>query len=106
MAKALGAEILDFYQNGWPDGYYIDDYEIDPDEPDSIEPTKKYDLDDFGCLYRHDEVYAGADAISFASAFQKWKRTRTHLTFMVNIPKEHEDAFKEFIKMIKGKISK
>jgi len=29
MAKALGAEIMEFYDHHWPEGYYHDDSQIE-----------------------------------------------------------------------------
>jgi hypothetical protein len=60
MAKALGAEIMEFYDHHWPEGYYHDDSQIEfhdqnppPEATDDIwilEPETKYDLDQCGVL--------------------------------------------------------
>ena len=46
--KAKGAEIFDFYTNGWPEGWYHDDNELEiVSETDGVtsilEPDEEYD---------------------------------------------------------------
>ena len=77
---ATGAEIKDFWDNGWDGNYYHEDWD-EPVQDDVgnwiLEDGKLYDLDKFGyCMWqgpssarRHDQP----DTIPFSEAFLKWK---------------------------------
>jgi len=80
--KATGADIWDFYLNGWPTGYYHDNTEIEigyvPDDFNLIEAApiidleKEYDLNVFGLLVPEVNADYGNN-ISFEDAYLSWK---------------------------------
>jgi len=83
---ATGAEIKDFWNNGWDGNYYHDDWEV-PIQDDMgewiLEDAKLYDLDKLGyCMWQGPSSGVGArranqpDTIPFAEAFLKWKGTK------------------------------
>jgi hypothetical protein len=108
MAKATGAEIWDFWQNGWPgDNWFIDDYEVDVEGADGclLEMGKKYDLVDLGTIYWQgdgdppDEApHYGRDGLEVSKWYAWWKRKQTTTTFSVTIPKTQEGEFKKVCK--------
>ena len=110
MAKATGAEITEFWQHGFPDGYYSDDCEtevMDDKGECVLEPSEKYDLGSFGNLYP--DNWAGGDhdaIISFSSAFARWKKAKTTETLIVEVPKSEVESFKQLAALHKYKIKK
>jgi hypothetical protein len=98
MAKALGSEIIDFYANGWPEGYYHDECEIDVE---ALNPTEKYDLSDFGYVCPED---GNGTEKAFSSVFLKWKKAQSTTTILVTVPKEQLAQAKEQIKALGYKI--
>lgn len=105
MAKALGTEILDFYINGWPDGYHHDDNELGVDEENKsiivqdteevLPSTDRYDLDRFGSIIADDY----ANTFPFAHFFNKWKKEQTTATVVITFPKE---KYNDTVAMLKG----
>jgi hypothetical protein len=104
--KALGAEILAFWRE-WPPGdvgYYDDGIDIvDDADNDALIPEEKYDLDDFGNIVWQgkdepplDKPWDGHDAVSFGLWFKRWKKARTHATFVVEVKVEDVDAFRAY----------
>ena len=106
MAKAKGAEIFDFYTNGWPEGWYHDDNEMEIVNEDgetcALEPDEEYDLSLFGVLVPEgDRMVNGdlPDPEGFATAFSRWKRAKTTAIVIVEVPKAQLD---EALKQIKA----
>jgi len=105
MAKALGAEIMEFYDHHWPQGYYHDDSQIEfhdqnppPEATDDIwilEPETKYDLEQCGVLISEKD----GEAIDFALAFNRWKRTRDVAILAVHVPKAREQEIRDYLKL-------
>ena len=109
--KATGAEIKDFYDNGWPEGYYVEDVELEyigNQDEWLLEPGTKYDLKLMGMLCPNEipqGVHYSEISISFESAFKAWRKKSTTVTFGVTIPKEQEAALRDFVKTLKGTLS-
>lgn len=99
MPKALGSELTDFYENGFPEGYFHEDYDESID-PDNFVPTQKYELNDLGWIIKDD----GTEEVSFASAFRKWKKQQTTTVILVEVPKEDELTAKVKIKQLGYKV--
>jgi hypothetical protein len=104
--KATGAEIWNFWMNGWPQNWY-NDAEIEVESPEGdclLEMDQEYDLRSFGYIcwpgtmgFPRDEAPAhGKDTVPFAKWFSFWKRGRTTVTFAVTMPRKDEAAFREF----------
>ena len=103
--KARGSEIATFFAE-WPPGkdWCFDDGSIDPYVEDStasaLDPAKRYDLGDFGCLYWQGE---GAEprplpwGDSVASAFARWRKARKVTTFVVEVPNGDADELRALI---------
>ena len=103
MAKALGADIIDFYDNHWPEGYYHEDNEIEfHDQKASpvkdpiwvLEPDVKYDLDKCGVLV--DEKTN--DAVEFSYFFNKYLRNKDGKTLVVYVPNANATEVKAMLK--------
>lgn len=105
MTKAIGSEIVDFYNNGWPDGYYSDDSELsvtddgqivreDGDSNSGSLPlTDKYDLVRFGWIFSE----KGLEARNFSYFFNKWKKAKTTMTLVIEISKDKEQAVRDLL---------
>ena len=106
MAK--GVEILDFWRNGFPEGYYSDDCEIEvvgDNDEDLLEPDANYPLVKFGNLYPH--MYnGGEDVISFTSAFNRWKKSQTTEVLIVDVPKDKAEEARRQIASLGYKVRK
>ena len=91
--KALGADIKDFYERGFPDGYYHDDNIIDfHDDAGNwvLEDDKRYDLTLCGVLVKE----AGNDVVSFGYALRNYLKSRKSKTFSVSVPTVRIEEFK------------
>lgn len=109
MAKALGSELIEFYANHFPANCYheydIDIFGEEPDgfDPKTIDPAKKYELRDLGWIIPIDQ--SSSEGRSFSSVFLKWKKTQTHETFLVTVPKELVAKAKADIKALGYSVS-
>lgn len=106
MAK--GAEITDFWRNGFPEGYYSDDCEIEvvgEHDENLLEPDTNYPLSKFGNLYP-DMYDGGENVISFTSAFNRWKKAQTTEVLIVDVPKEKADEARQQIASLGYKVRK
>ena len=104
--KALGAQIYDFVENGWPEGYVWDtDDETDPYYNDSGEcrlgMSQRYDLSGFGWIYREDNQDS---TITFSEAFAAWKKRQTTTWLAVECPKTKEADLRDAIHKAGGKV--
>lgn len=95
--KALGSEITEFYQTGWPDGYYHDDGPeiITPDDRPALDPATRYDLREFGVLINESNP---EDCVSFSSALTRWRRSQTSDLILVRVPKDRVVEFRSILK--------
>ena len=99
---ALGADINEFYNNHFPEGYFSDDMS-DTIQCDNslwngenelnLNPTTKYNLDDFGVVVRKsDDVYW-----DFSEKFIEWQDKQNFATLVVKVPKNMESLVRERI---------
>ena len=105
--KALGAEIKDFYDNHFPEGYYHDDG-IEMHDGDGrwlLKDEEKYDLGELGVIVPNDGNYP-ADAASFESFFRKWKKSRTTVTMVIEVKKEKAEELKKLLEGANVKVLK
>jgi len=91
--KALGIEIKEFLEDGFPEGFELD-FDGTPDEEldlDNLEDNKLYELssDNFGLL-----VDENGDRKTFSQAFSAWKRKRNVSYLLVEVPKNKLDEAK------------
>lgn len=105
MAKrtAIGALIIEFYKDGWPDGYIHDAWDLGPGVEnfvDGLEPLKMYPLSNMGDLFEDD----GEDVLTFGTAFNRWLRTRDSTTLLVTIPNKDFEELQSLAKAKKWKI--
>lgn len=95
MAKALGIEIKNFLEDGFPKGFVHEfDESGDSDlELEDLVDDKLYGLSDnmFGYLVLEDD-----DSVrkTFSQAFSAWKRKRNVSFLLVEIPKDKLDEVK------------
>jgi len=109
--KANGAEILDFYLNGWPGKDFVHDwYDEDGNEPDCpfedlIQKDGVYSLSDLGVIYdetKSDGRGSYQQPYTFSELFNKWYANNHFATIVVQLPKEDLERFKALIKPEKG----
>jgi len=97
--KILGADIVEFFEEPWPDGYYVDDSNktvidgnIFADDDGLLKNPlpldQKYELSDFG-------EQQNEDGPSLTTMFSKWKKSRTTVTLVVEVPKELEQEVRD-----------
>jgi len=100
--KALGAEIWDFWQNGWPEGYYIDDTEIEAEDDKGnclLDLAAKYDLAEFGVLCPDGtQAERMREAERFSYFFSKWKKAQTKETLVIEVDKSKTEQIKAQLK--------
>ena len=111
--KALGAEIIEFYQNNWvgDDWYYEDtDCEIQIEDEFgriAILPSEKYDLGKFGvvCWQGAGIPPNGYEDFTFERAFKQWKKSLLESgqrIFTVRVLAEKESELRKFVGSLGG----
>jgi hypothetical protein len=99
---ATGAEIREFYDNHWPEGYYHDDCEItDDDGKCNLDPDQKYDLAELGVLVADGDP---DNRITFQSAFLRWKKTFGKRILVVTVPGERVEDFMAVVRELGGRV--
>lgn len=102
---ALGREIRDFYDHGFPEEYYHDDSEITLDDEGRwlLEDYVKYDLRKLGSIFHHSDW---RDCKTFESAFKEWtkKKSKITATLLVEVPLGDKDKAIEAIKALGYKV--
>lgn len=80
--KAKGWEVRDFYVNGFPEGYYHDDYdesEMAKFENENgeviVADDEVIDLESFGVLCP-DDLEKHGEYIPFSTAFRRWRKSK------------------------------
>ena len=110
MLKALGIEnkyqrVRDDLGNVLPRVYSIVPESLErlkeAIDPENFNPTQKYDLRNLRYIIPDGE----GEARSFSSVFLKWKKTQTHETFLVTVPKESVAKAKADIKALGYSVS-
>lgn len=94
MARVLGKDILDFFDNHWPEGYYYDDYTVDIE---NVNVSEKYNLADFGILVN--EINVG-DTITFTKAFNNWFKKKDITTLIFIVPNGKVDIVRSAVENI------
>ncbi len=73
-SRVKGSEIIDFWQKGWPDGWYYDSQggqEVEsPDGDFLIDVDSRYDLRDFGEVCVEGKWW---HCVDFIDVFYEWK---------------------------------
>jgi hypothetical protein len=91
--KALGRDIKEFYDNHWPVGYYHDENELDTHTDDgswALDDNTKYELKELGLIIPEGETMG--DPVTFASVFNRWFKTKTHATILLEVPVADKDS--------------
>lgn len=98
MVEALGQEINEFYNTGFPDDAHTEETPewveafFDEDEHLALTPIKKYDLSEFGY------VIDSADTVrTFSAVFSEWQVQKDSVSLVVSVPKDKIDDFKKLI---------
>lgn len=97
--KALGADIVRFFNSEWPEDWYVDDStmsvdgeRIVTDENSKEMPiTEMYELSDFGFL-------CGAK-VSLETFYSRWEKAQKTVMLLVKVPKEKEKDFRDILKL-------
>lgn len=117
--KASGAEILACYNDdaffaGWKDWYIeLGDHADNEGEP-ALEPDAAYTVEDLCWTLgwqgdqepplrapwgvKVDVMSDRRGEVSFASSFRVWKKQRTHVVYVVEVPNEEVSAFEAWMK--------
>ncbi len=102
ITKALGRDIKDFFDNGWPKGFYVDDYTLSVYEEDGItcalDLNEKYAVNQFGYLFP-DGGDTGKE-ISFQTAFNKWLASRDFDTITIRVAKADKETITANLKTL------
>lgn len=116
MIKTTGAEFKRFYSDPevWKDGYYHEEEEILVDGKECYDEFGCYDLDlsavadDARIEFQHGVILnKDNDPVTgFDTAFKKWKKKQTTVSFMVEAPKDKLEAIVAAIKADGGKVLK
>lgn len=120
--KVLGAELIAFFAEEWPAGWYIDEMAIeeeigDPfiaDNETRLKPGVTYDLQDFGVILWDapiDDIGPKHPYLthhdSTERCFKRWQKLRTTRCVVVELPKDADfETFKKLIAGWKGKVLK
>lgn len=108
MAKALGSDIVAFFNSDWKEDWYVEDgpldvvgdkiiRESDSDSALSLPLTEKYDLNDFGALCSF-----GSEPPTLSSFFNRWRKEQTTTTLIVEVDKTEEESVRKLFKLITG----
>jgi hypothetical protein len=103
MPKALGLHINDFYNNHFPEGGEHDDFELPEEYFDNsgnlnLSPDEKYELNDFGVIVLGDTVK------SFNSFYQKWFKSQTKATILIQVDLTDKDNTMAHLKELGYKV--
>jgi hypothetical protein len=101
---ATGAEICEFYDNHWPEGYYHDDCEIEISDGDGkhyLDPCQKYDLTELGVLVADGDP---DNRITFQTAFLRWKKTFGKRILVAIVPAERVEDLMAVVKEWGGRV--
>lgn len=96
--KALGKDIKDFYETGFPEGYYHDDNELETHDDKggwALALDEKHDLSKLGYIIDEKSI---SDVRSFQSVFAKWLKARDTVTLIVTVPRDMEQTAREQLK--------
>ena len=94
--KALGIEIKNFLEDGFPEGFvheFDESGDSDLELEEVLEDNKLYDLSDnmFGYLVLEDDDLVRK---TFSQAFSAWKRKRNVSFLLVEVPSGMEETAK------------
>lgn len=97
--KIKGIELNAFMDQAWPgdDWYWQHDLFDEYPEPEVI-----YDTNELSDLF-----WQGAgnrDSLSLESLIRQWRKSKVSTDFVVTVPNEHVEQFKQYITNIKGTI--
>jgi len=107
--KALGKDILDFYE-AWPPGTdwcidYVEEYLLGEDSELRLEPERRYQTEDFGliCWQGLGEPPKGTPArgdlsCPFTTWYKAWKKSQTSASAVVEVPHEKREVFEAWCK--------
>ena len=115
MAKALGAEIVEFYLNGWPKGHYVDDGNLTVTDDRRIMPhdcgekdrsagaslSDRFELSDFGVIISEED---SSRIYDFAYFFNRWRKDRDVVTLVVEMPRTMEAKFRKLAGTVTGMV--
>lgn len=100
--KTTGA-VWKEYLDSWPEGQWFDDSNETINGESDVHPVPDDAVVEFTC----GTVFRTADdseGVSLTRHFTKWLKTRDNLTFVVSIPKDSEEAFRDAVKFLRGAI--
>lgn len=100
--KALGSDIVAFFNSEWPEDDYVDECSLSVDGEKIVKEdgtgdfplSEKYELQSFGEIYRENSDHVR----SLDSAFRKWAKARTTVTMIVEVPKDKEEDIRAILR--------
>lgn len=102
MALVLGSDIIDFYDHGWPEGFYHDENELEIHNDDgswALDALLKYETDDLGLLISEVDIY---NRITFTSAIRKWLKLRGTVSIVLTVKSDAVDDILGMLKTVDG----
>lgn len=109
--KVTGAEFREWLDTGWlGDDWYIDGGEIEWEDESGkwvLDDAAKYETDEFGGVFfhGHGEDPTDGQGYDIGALIRKWRKARTHTTFVVTVPNERIDDFKSAMKAMGLKVN-
>lgn len=115
MPKALGAEIVEFYLNGWPEKHFVDDSILsvtddrriihsDADNERTatgLPLTDRFDLSDFGVIISEEDT---SKIYDFSYFFNRWRKQRDTVMLLVEVTIALEDKVRKAIERAGAKV--
>lgn len=107
--KFLGKDIIDFYENGFPENHYMEDCYYDDlglkdgQDISDLDPTKKYDGDSLGYIFDNDD---NSDGVEYQSLLRKWLKSKTTETWVIEFDKNLKTQLLTYLKDLNVKVVK
>lgn len=105
--KTNGAELKRFWANTdaqfWPENSYVDEmyWQVNGEDMEDVDVENLADTD---VVVVEGYIFYGQTPKDFTGVMKKWRKLESHVTLAVELPAEHEEAFKTFLKSLKGRI--
>jgi hypothetical protein len=109
LIKTTGKELKKFWDDNdpafWPADSEVDSmtWQVNGIEREDVHIDSLADLD---VLVVSGAIGIGDDYRDLAGVMRKWRKKQTHVTLVVELPAEQQDALAAFLKGLKGNIVK
>lgn len=97
--KIQGVELNTFMEQAWPSDDWYWEHDLFDEYP---ELEVVYDTNELGDLFW--QGVDNRDSLSLESLIRQWQKSKLSTDFVVTVPNEHVEQFKQYIAIIKGVI--